>query len=285
MVTRCQYNTWRSWHCKEEKSTKWNGQLEIEGFFVRNSHSVLDFDGHVMETNACSFLAIVGGHCSFNAKDRSRSVQVVPLLTCNRDHRSSKWSRTITGGSVNLRAAPKCRNLDFPNIVHPWASAGGVLQSTKAAAWASSYEPGRPGWLGFQELASPLFSLQKFRCVHDKAGWPVYRDLGFCDQDLGNRAGNFSHMNTPARIRGLSVTKHFRLRMACKVTILGAFWTFYISVTRLNFPYHQKTKFFPPTGRASPLSGLIWRGPKCSIAVSLSKHEIVIGKKPKQRED
>ena len=57
---------------------------------MRNSHSVLDFDGHVMETNACSFLAIVGDHCSFNAKDRSRSVQVVPLLTCNRDHRSSK---------------------------------------------------------------------------------------------------------------------------------------------------------------------------------------------------
>ena len=25
---------------------------------------------------------------------------------------------------------------------------------------------GRPGWLGFRDLASPLFSLQKFRCVH-----------------------------------------------------------------------------------------------------------------------
>ena len=31
---------------------------------------------------------------------------------------------------------------------------------------ASSYEPGWPGWLGFRDLASPLFSLQKFRCVH-----------------------------------------------------------------------------------------------------------------------
>ena len=29
-----------------------------------------------------------------------------------------------------------------------------------------SYEPGRPGRLGFRDLASPLFSLQKFRCVH-----------------------------------------------------------------------------------------------------------------------
>ena len=31
---------------------------------------------------------------------------------------------------------------------------------------ASSYDPGRPGWLGFRDLASPLFSLQKFGCVH-----------------------------------------------------------------------------------------------------------------------
>ena len=45
-------------------------------------------------------------------------------------------------------------------------------------------------------------------CSYGKAG---------CDRDLGNRAGNFSHMNTPARIPGLSGTKHFQLRVACKV--------------------------------------------------------------------
>ena len=26
-------------------------------------------------------------------------------------------------------------------------------------------EPGRPGWLGFRDLASPLFSFQKLQCV------------------------------------------------------------------------------------------------------------------------
>ena len=31
---------------------------------------------------------------------------------------------------------------------------------------ASSYEPGRAGWLGLQDLPLPPFSLQKFRCVH-----------------------------------------------------------------------------------------------------------------------
>ena len=34
---------------------------------------------------------------------------------------------------------------------------------------------------------------------------------------LGNRAGIFSHMKTPARIPGRSGTKHFQLQMACKV--------------------------------------------------------------------
>ena len=77
-------------------------------------------------------------------------------------------------------------------------------------------------------------------CSDEKAGWPGYQDLGFCNQDLSNQAGNFSHMNTPAQKLGLFVTKHFQLRMACKVAdklerssmgILGAFWTFFISLT------------------------------------------------------
>ena len=54
----------------------------------------------------------------------------------------------------------------------------------------------------------------------------------------------FPIMNTPARITGLSVTKYFQLRMACKVAdksdrgstgILAAFWTFFISVTGIKF--------------------------------------------------
>ena len=30
----------------------------------------------------------------------------------------------------------------------------------------SSYRPGQPGWVGFRDLASSLFSFQKFWCVH-----------------------------------------------------------------------------------------------------------------------
>ena len=102
---------------------------------------------------------------------------------------------------------------------------------------ASSYEPGRPGWLGFRDLALPLFPSQKFRCDHmrRRAG-PV----------TDNRAGNFSHTNTPARIPGLSVTKHFQLRMADKsergsTGILEA-GHFSSRCPGLNFPYEQKTK-------------------------------------------
>ena len=131
--------------------------------------------------------------------------------------------------------------VSFNNFLAPLPPWGIVLCYRRVL-----YEPGRPGWLGFRDLASPLFSLHKFRCVHmRRAGWPGYRDLGFCDRDLGNQAGNFSHMNTPAQIPGLSGTKHFQLRMACKVadksqrgftSIWGAFWTLFISVTGIKFP-------------------------------------------------
>ena len=50
-----------------------------------------------------------------------------------------------------------------------------------------------------------LFVAKISMCSYEKAGWPGYRDLGFCDRDLGNRAQYFSHMNTPARIPGRNI--------------------------------------------------------------------------------
>ena len=64
-------------------------------------------------------------------------------------------------------------------------------------------------------------------------------------------------------------TKHFQLRMACKVAdksergstgILGAFWTFFISVTAIKFPIWTEDKI-RPAYRASSVTGLIWTGP------------------------
>lgn len=50
-----------------------------------------------MESSACSFLAIVGGHCGFDAKDRTRSVELVSLLSCNRDISRHKSAFSIIG--------------------------------------------------------------------------------------------------------------------------------------------------------------------------------------------
>ena len=58
---------------------------------------------------------------------------------------------------------------------------------------ASSYEPGQPGWLGTfpRSHLTTLSFVKILMCSYEKAGWPGYEDLGFCDRDLGNRARNF----------------------------------------------------------------------------------------------
>ena len=44
----------------------------------------------------CSFLAITGGHCGSDSKDRSRSVDCVPLLSCDRDISAHKSAFTLS---------------------------------------------------------------------------------------------------------------------------------------------------------------------------------------------
>ena len=67
-----------------------------------------------MEKNTCSFLAIVGGHCGSDTKDRTGSVEMVPLLSCVLFHyRNRKRSRAFTGESVNLCTTAKCRKVDY----------------------------------------------------------------------------------------------------------------------------------------------------------------------------
>ena len=74
------------------------------------------------------------------------------------------------------------------------------------------------------------------------------------------------------------------MRMACKVAdrsergstgILVAFWTFFISVTGIKFPIWTEDKI-RPAYRASLVTGLIWRGPKCLSAVLVSQR--IVGK-------
>ena len=65
------------------------------------------FQWETMEGSACSFLAIVGGHCGYDSKDRTKSVQIVPLLTCHRDISGHKSAFSIIGieGEVELLLA------------------------------------------------------------------------------------------------------------------------------------------------------------------------------------
>ena len=45
----------------------------------------------------CSFQEIVGGHCGFQTKERSKSVEVLPLLQCKRNIGAHKSALALTG--------------------------------------------------------------------------------------------------------------------------------------------------------------------------------------------
>ena len=50
-----------------------------------------------MEENSCSFFAIVGSQCGADTKDRTKSLEKVPLLSCNRDITAHKSAFSIVG--------------------------------------------------------------------------------------------------------------------------------------------------------------------------------------------
>ena len=98
---------------------KWNQQPYQEIYFW---HNWTVRRRSAKENSTCSFLAIVGGHCGSDTKDRTGSVEMVPLLSCNRDisrHNSffsiignRKRSWAFTSKSVNFCTTTKCRKLD-----------------------------------------------------------------------------------------------------------------------------------------------------------------------------
>ena len=48
----------------------------------------------------------------------------------------------------------------------------------------------RAGSVSESRLATLSF-VKISMCSYERPGWPGYRDLGFCDRDLGNRDENF----------------------------------------------------------------------------------------------
>ena len=57
-----------------------------------------------MSSAKCSFSSIVGGICSFDPKDKRKSTEIVPLVTCDRDisTHTSLWSISDVKTEVQL---------------------------------------------------------------------------------------------------------------------------------------------------------------------------------------
>lgn len=59
--------------------------------FFRVRFVILKMEG------CCSFKALVGGVCGYDAKDRKRDTEIVPLLSCDKDINSHKSMLKFTG--------------------------------------------------------------------------------------------------------------------------------------------------------------------------------------------
>ena len=74
-----------------------------------------------MAGSACSFLAIVGDHCGHDSKDRSKSEDCLPILSCDCDILSHKSAFSIVGieNEVELLLA-RVSIFSLPRNIEKW---------------------------------------------------------------------------------------------------------------------------------------------------------------------
>ena len=128
---------------------------------------------------------------------------------------------------------------------------------------ASSCEPGWPDWPVSRDLRISLDLFKKISaCSHERVVWLGFRDPGFSNEDLGNRTGNFSHVNTSARLLGwifsTNISQISRLKLVPKMLA-----PFLVSVSGLKFLTQDKIR----PGKRAPTTHrwLSWLsiGPSC----------------------
>jgi len=79
----------------------------------------------------CSFKSLVGGQCSFDQRDRSQSIEIVPLLSCSKDitRHKSLWQFQDVKSEVDLILAHAAmftvpQNVVARHIIHPLVLVG-----------------------------------------------------------------------------------------------------------------------------------------------------------------
>ena len=73
-----------------------------------------------MESSVCSFFTTVGGRYGFDSKDRTKSVEIVPLLSCNADISRHKSAFSITGENEVELLLARASIFVLPQNVESW---------------------------------------------------------------------------------------------------------------------------------------------------------------------
>ena len=69
----------------------------------------------------CSFKSLVGGQCYFDRRDRSQSIEIIPLLSCSKDitrqFKDVKSEVDLIRACAAMFMVPKCQYHDGPTSV------------------------------------------------------------------------------------------------------------------------------------------------------------------------
>ena len=118
---------------------------------------------------------------------------------------SETFARTLR--FISLNTLRKCFSKEWPvskrgsvfiALCHSVELAGSVWLFFTLAGFSSNPTEGLFIWARSTGLIrfprsrlATLFSVKISMCSYEGPGWPGYRDIGFCDQDLGNGDENF----------------------------------------------------------------------------------------------
>ena len=110
-----------------------------------------------------------------------------------------------------------------------------------------------------------LFFVKISMCSYERPGWPGYRDLGFCDRDLGNRDENFPIWTLQPGDRAICGLSLLIVVLYLLREVFLRYSGFSLLKTKLTFPIPIRS-----WNARTFLNELLWI-PRCSVGNQITE--------------